>query len=227
MKRCLTNSIYDISDEQAREEGRDWPRDAHTMIGLKRLNNLQLCVEDILDRGIPGDLIETSVWRGGATIFMQAILKARGVTDLRVWVADSFEGLPPPDSEKYPCDEGDLLHTFTQLAISLDQVRSNFQRYGLLDDRVQFLKGWFRDSLPGAPIAQLAVIRLNGDRYESTMDGLANLYPKLSIGGYVIVDDYGCIPACRQAVHDYREAHGIRDEIHPIDWTGVYWRRSA
>jgi O-methyltransferase len=227
MERCLTNWIYDTFDEQVRAEGRDWPTDAHTMIGLRRLDNVRSCVKDVLDRGIPGDFIETGVWRGGATILMRAILKAHGVTDRRVWVADSFEGLPPPNPEKYPHDEGDIHHTHAQLAISLEQVQSNFRRYGLLDDQVRFLKGWFRDTLPAASIAQLAVIRLDGDMYESTMDALTNLYPKLSVGGYAIVDDYGCIPACRQAVQDYRALHGIADQIHPIDWTGVYWRRSA
>jgi O-methyltransferase len=74
---------------------------------------------------------------------------------------------------------------------------------------------------------RLAVVRLDGDMYESTMDGLKYLYPKLSVGGYLIVDDYGCIPACKEAVHDYRQAYGITDEIHPIDWTGVYWQRAS
>lgn len=227
MKRCLTNWIYDTFEEQVRAEGRDWPADAHTMIGLRRLDNLQFCLEDVLDRGIPGDFIETGVWRGGSTIFMRAALKSRGITDRCVWVADSFEGLPPPNPEQYPLDEGLNLHVFKELAISLEQVRANFQRYGLLDDQVRFLKGWFRNTLPSAPIARLAVIRLDGDLYESTIDALTSLYPKLSVGGYVIVDDYGCIPACQQAVHDYRQAHGISDPIHMVDWTGAYWRRSA
>jgi O-methyltransferase len=113
------------------------------------------------------------------------------------------------------------------MRISLEQVQANFQRYGLLDDQVRFLKGWFKDTLPSAPIGKLAMIRLDGDMYESTMDGLVNLYPKLSPGGCLIVDDYGAISACRKAVHDYREQHGIHEEIHSIDWTGVYWRRSA
>lgn len=111
--------------------------------------------------------------------------------------------------------------------MSVDEVKSNFSRYELLDEQVCFLKGWFRDTLPSAPIEQLAVIRLDGDMYESTMDALNNLYPKLSVGGYLIVDDYGTIPACAQAVTDYRHAHGITDEIHVIDWTGVYWKRSS
>lgn len=237
MKKCLTDFIYgdvvakpNLTPEpfnpEVRTQGRDWPAYAHTMIGLRRLENLQFCVEQLLDRNVPGDLIETGVWRGGATIFMRAILKAYGVSDRRVWAADSFAGLPAPDPAKYPADEGDRLHEYGELAVSLEQVRANFARYDLLDDQVRFLKGWFRDTLPHAPFERLALIRLDGDMYESTMDGLVNLYPKLSAGGYLIVDDYGCYDSCRRAVHDYRNAHGITEEIHEIDWTGVYWQRS-
>ena len=118
MMRCLTDWIYDGVDERARAEGRDWPARAHTMIGLKRLANLRMCVETILDDRVPGDLIETGVWRGGATIFMRAILKARNVTDRRVWVADSFAGLPAPDVAHYPSDEGiTLLVVSCQLSV--------------------------------------------------------------------------------------------------------------
>jgi hypothetical protein len=234
MKRTVSGWVYadgNILDETGfnpdrREQGADQPTNAPTMIGLKRLDNLQFCIEDALANGVPGDLIETGVWRGGATILMRAVLKAYGVEDRRVWVADSFEGLPPPDPGIYPSDKGNRLHTSDQLAVSLEQVKSNFERYGLLDERVHFLKGWFRDTLPEAPIEKLAVVRLDGDMYESTMDALVNLYPKLSVGGYLIVDDYGVLLPCRQAVHDYREAHGISEGIQPIDWTGVFWRRA-
>jgi len=197
------------------------------MIGFKRLANLRACVETILDDGVPGDLIETGVWRGGATIFMRAILKARGVTDRLVWVADSFAGLPAPDTDRYPRDEGITLHKFPQLAVSLERVQENFRRYGLLDQQVQFLKGWFRDTLPAAPIERLAILRLDGDLYESTIQALSALYHKVSTGGFVIVDDYGNVAACRQAVQDYRAEHRITDPIQPIDWGGVYWRRST
>ncbi|MBA3371162.1 MAG: class I SAM-dependent methyltransferase [Thermoleophilaceae bacterium] len=234
MKRTVSGWVYadgNILDETGfnpdrREQGADQPINAPTMIGLKRLDNLQFCIEDALANGVPGDLIETGVWRGGATILMRAVLKAYGVEDRRVWVADSFEGLPPPDPGIYPSDKGNRLHTSDQLAVSLEQVKSNFERYGLLDERVHFLKGWFRDTLPEAPIEKLAVVRLDGDMYESTMDALVNLYPKLSVGGYLIVDDYGVLLPCRQAVHDYREAHGISEGIRPIDWTGVFWQRA-
>ncbi len=226
MKRCLTDGIY--GEDRGRTLPRSNPSIAHTLVGLERLDNLRFCIEDVLKNEVPGDLIETGVWRGGATIFMRSILKAHGVEDRRVWVADSFEGFPPPDAEKYPQDEGDRSHTVNPNIIpSLDRVKDNFERYGLLDGQVRFLKGWFRDTLPEAPLEELAVVRLDGDMYESTMDALVNLYPKLSIGGYLIVDDYGCFPACRQAVHDYRESHGIEEDIRSVDWTGVFWQRSG
>ncbi|MGQ0552442.1 MAG: TylF/MycF family methyltransferase [Planctomycetota bacterium] len=213
-------------DSALTEDGRYWPAFAQTMLGRKRLDNVQHCVETALAENVPGDFIETGVWRGGACILMRAILKARGETSRRVWVADSFQGLPKPDASKYAADEGDRHHTWADLAISLASVQRNFERYGLLDDQVRFLKGWFKDTLPTAPIERLAVARLDGDMYESTMDGLVNLYPKLSPRGFLIVDDYGAIPACKQAVHDYREKHGVREELVTIDWTGVYWRKA-
>jgi len=207
-----------------RETGRDWPADAESMIGLKRMENVQACVTDVIRKGVPGDLIETGVWRGGTVIFMRAILAAYGDPSRVVWVADSFAGLPPPDS-RYAADQGDYHHGFDTLAVSLEQVRENFRRYGLLDDRVKFLKGWFKDTLPTAPIGPLAVARLDGDMYESTMDALVSLYPKLSVGGYLIVDDYGIVPGCKKAVEDYRREHGIVEPVVDIDGWGAYWRR--
>src|SRR5690606_20132890 len=125
----------------------DFPSQAHSMIGLRRMENIQWCVEQILTDAIPGDLIETGVWRGGATIFMRGLLAAYGVTDRIVWVADSFAGLPQPDLEHYPQDKG-WQRLAKQLAISEEEVRNNFARYQLLDDQVHFLAGWFNETLP-------------------------------------------------------------------------------
>jgi O-methyltransferase len=214
-------------DLERRAEGRDWPADAETMIGLKRLNNLQFCIEQVLRDDVPGDFIETGVWRGGACIFMRAALQAYGDATRQVWVADSFEGLPKPDG-RYQQDKGDRHWKKSDfLGVSLDQVKANFSRYGLLDDRVRFLKGWFKDTLPTAPIERLAILRLDGDMYASTMDSLQNLYPKLSAGGYAIIDDYGEILSCRQAVDDFRAANQIEAPVIPIDLGGVYWQKQA
>lgn len=205
--------------------GQDWPLKAKSMIGVARMDNLQRCAESVIADRVPGDFIETGVWRGGSCIFMRGLLAAYGVTDRTVWVADSFEGLPAPNAAQYPQDAGLHLEQYAELAVSLEEVRENFARFDLLDDQVRFLKGWFKDSLPTAPIAQLAILRLDGDLYESTMDGLTNLYAKLSPGGYVIVDDY-VIPACQAAIADFRGAQGISDPIERIDWTGVFWRKA-
>lgn len=238
LKRGLLNTLYDDPDQlvmtpsgrhvpaaQVWERGgRAWLTPAHTMIGRKRLENIQFCLERVLAEEIPGDVIETGVWRGGATIFMRGILKAYAVTDRFVWVADSFEGLPPPDAANFPADADLDLSDITELAVPLETVRDNFARYGLLDDQVRFLKGYFKDTLPAAPIENLALLRLDGDLYESTMQSLTYLYPKVSPGGFVIVDDFNAIEPCRRAVLDYLAAHGISVELHRVDWTAVYWR---
>ncbi len=228
LKGCLTRTIVGEAqpfDADTRRLGRDWPQAAETMIGSVRLDNLQHCIESVLHDNIPGDLIETGVWRGGATILMRGVLAAHGITDRIVWVADSFAGLPPPNAQAYPADAGDPHWTYRELIVPLKTVQENFARYGLLDEQVRFLVGWFRDTLPTAPIDRLAVARLDGDMYESTMDALVALYPKVAIGGYLIVDDYGAVPGCRRAIDDYRQRQGIIEPMTAIDWTGVFWRR--
>ena len=207
--------------------GKDWPPDAETMIGLKRLENLRQCVRMVIQNDIPGDFIETGVWRGGACILMRAALSAYGDNSRCVWVADSFEGLPKPNAEKYAIDLGDRHWTLNYyLAVSLDEVQGNFARYRLLDDRVKFLKGWFRDTLPSAPIEKLAILRLDGDMYESTIQALDATYWKLSPGGFIIIDDY-ILSNCRQAVDDFRTRHHIRSHIEEVDGAAVYWQKLA
>ena len=247
LKKTVTNVIYEdppnpatpvrrqdptpadpaAFDTERRSGGEDWPLTAHTMVGLKRLDNLQECLEAILADGVPGDLIETGVWRGGVCIFMRAFLKAHGVTDRLVWVADSFEGMPVAGEGSGGLDQQMRLHRFNDvLGVGRDAVERNFGRYDLLDDQVRFLEGWFEDTLPAAPIDRLALLRLDGDLYDSTMQALDVLYPKLSVGGYVIIDDYG-LNTCRQAVEDYRAKHDVADAITAVDRFGAFWRRSA
>jgi hypothetical protein len=212
-------------DYRRRVEGIDFSDVAHSMLSLKRLDNVQHCMETVLREGIPGDFIETGVMRGGTVVLMRAILKVHGVTDRTVWAADSFEGLPAPNIEKYPDDASAEWHLRPLTEVGVHFVQRNIDRYGLLDDQVQFIKGWFRDTLATAPVDRLAVLRLDGDLYESTMDAIVPLYPKLSVGGFLIVDDYN-LPACRKAIHEYRDARGIQEEIVPIDNAGVYWRKT-
>lgn len=213
-----------VRPEDLRKQGKDLPVYGQTMIGIKRLRNLRRCVQTVLADGTPGDLIEAGCWRGGASILMRGVLRAHGIADRTVWAADTFTGLPEPDPERYPADAGDLNYQASELAVPLEEVRANFDRYGLLDDQVRFLEGLFAETLPTVANHRWAVIRLDGDLYESTMDGLRNLYPGLSVGGFAIIDDYGW-KNCREAVHDFRREEGISEPIERVDWVGAYWRR--
>jgi O-methyltransferase len=213
-------------DQRNRELGLDWPAEAETMIGMQRLTSLQECVETVLADDIPGDLVECGVWRGGACILMRAVLAAYGDEKRCVWLADSFAGVPRSDPANYTADKG-IRADFAAgiLGVPESEVRANFERYGLLDDRVRFLPGWFKDTLHDAPIDRIAVLRLDGDLYESTIQALDALYPRLSPGGFCIIDDYQAVHVCEQAVTDYRTEHGVSAEIVDIDGTGVLWRK--
>jgi len=203
------------------------PFAGETMIGLKRIDNVRACIERVIDEGVPGDLIETGVWRGGCAIFMRGILAARGVSDRQVWLADSFCGLPEPDTTRYPLDGFSNLHNQLELAVRREDVEANFRRYGILDAQVQFLEGWFEETLPTLAGHTWAVIRLDGDLYQSTIEALDNLYPGLSPGGYCIMNDCGTYSACPRAVEDYRAKHDIEVPIVDIDGSGAYWRRTT
>jgi hypothetical protein len=270
-KRPLLATGFDLA---YRVRGEDSPTDAHTMIGMQRLNSLQACIEDVVRDHVPGDLIETGSYRGGATIFMRAVLKAHQVRNRRVFVCDTF--VPPSPGQplllimpiiqalaaipgrgwqrqlfmflqrlpkKYQAfpdleDPSDEFVKFVMWNLrnpvafnreehtNLDVVKSNFAKYGLLDDQVVFLQGFFADTLPQAPIEQLAIVRLDGDTYESTWDAISVLYPKLSPGGYLIVDDYQSFSDCEKAIQEYREQHDIQEEIVPIDNLAVCWRKT-
>lgn len=228
LKSCLTRLTFGERggfDPVLRQDGRDWPTEAETMVGMQRLESLERCICRALNDEVDGDLVEAGVWRGGAAILMRAVLEAYGDGNRLVWVADSFAGLPRPDPAVYPADDGDPHWQFSALAVSEAEVRANFARYRLLDERVRFLRGWFRETLPNAPIGAIAVLRIDADMYESTTVTLRSLYERVSPGGFVIVDDYGSTPNCRVAVEDFRRDAAITDPLIGIDWTGVYWRK--
>ena len=213
-------------DQAQREIGTDWPDLAETMVGIRRLDALQACLETVFRDNVPGDILEAGVWRGGASIFMRGVLTVHDQKHRHSWLADSFMGVPAPDVANYPADKGMVLHTFEQLAVPKEEVQRNFERYDLLDEKVHFLEGWFKDTLPDAPIGRLALLRLDGDLYESTIFPLQVLYDKVSPGGFVVIDDYYNIEPCRRATETFRQERGIVDPIEQIDWCGAFWRKS-
>jgi Macrocin-O-methyltransferase (TylF) len=222
---ALPASEVDGYRDDYREQGRDWPSKAPSMIGARRMQNVRGECERVLQEGVPGDFMETGVWRGGACMMMRAVLKAYAVTDRRVLAADSFAGFPTP-AEGSP-DAGFVLCGKADFAVPLHEVKATFARYGLLDEQVVFLEGLFKNTLPSAPVTTLAVLRLDGDMYESTQDGLVYLYHKLSRRGALIADDYFLFENQRRAVDEFRAAHGIDDPVVQIDQFGGYWIKQA
>ena len=193
------------------------------MVGRARLRNIRNCLCDVLEKGVEGDVIETGVWQGGSVIYMKGILAAMSSTK-KVYVADSFRGLPPPD-DRYPADRGDQHYLQSELAVQKQTVEDNFRRCDLLDDSVYFIEGFFEDTLPKANIDKLSLLRLDGDTYSSTIQVLDTLYDKVQTGGYVIIDDYG-LQGCKRAVDDFRNARGIRNALVNVDGMGCYWQKS-
>jgi O-methyltransferase len=201
--------------------------DAHTLVSRAAADNVQFCVESALSAGIEGDLIETGVFRGGLGILMRGVLRAWGETGRKVYCADSWEGLPAPGGDIDDAVAHDALKSIHQFTVSLESVKDTFARYGLLDDQVVFLKGWFAETLPSAAFEKLAVARLDGDYYESTRDAIESLYPKLQTGGWLIVDDYGAPVGARRAIDEYRREHAISEPMLKADHQVVYWQKNS
>jgi hypothetical protein len=144
-----------------------------------------------------------------------------------VYCADSWEGLPAPGGDIDDALAHDALKSIDQFTVSLESVKDTFARYGLLDDQVVFLKGWFAETLPSAAFEKLAVARLDGDYYESTRDAIESLYPKLQTGGWLIVDDYGAPVGARRAIDEYRREHAISEPMLKADHQVVYWQKNS
>lgn len=216
----LPSSKVEGYETEYREQGWDWPSKAPSMIGTLRMENVRRECERVIAENVPGDFVEAGVWRGGATIMMRAVLAAYDIKDRRVFAADTFEGFPAQTD----ADSNFTVGGVADFSVSLDEVRANFARYGLLDDQIEFLKGLFKDTLPKAPVQSIAVLRLDGDLYESTRDGLV-LYDKLSHGGALIADDYFLFEGQRKAIDEFRSARGIADPFVRIDHFGGYWIR--
>lgn len=209
-------------EAEARQNGEDWPMFGFTMAGINRLSNIQNCVNDVISENIVGDFVECGVWRGGSSIFARAAFDVYGGQDRVVWLADSFEGMPKR-TEKDLTDPD--LSQNDYLAVSIEQVQANFSKFGLLDERVKFIKGWFSKTLKNAPIKNISILRLDGDYYSSTMDALDALYEKVSIGGFVIVDDYNAFSSCKEAISDFFAKKMISPDIINIDRLAIYWRK--
>ena len=186
-------NLIDMHDiEKLKDELITYPQgstNGFTLIGPSGLQNIEYILNKVKEQRLEGDFIECGVWKGGACIFARALMDNLGIKG-KVYVCDSFEGLPQPDELLYPADKGDAHYLEKDLAVSLEDVKSNFIKFGFKNDIV-FIPGWFKDTLPKLKevIKKVSVLRVDGDMYGSTINILENLYEKVIPGGYVIFDD--------------------------------------
>lgn len=165
---------------------------------------------------VPGDVIECGCWKGGFSIFM-----ANAFPTKTIWVADSFEGFQPTETARYKYDHERHVPGYnlgtpgTDDDFTLERVQQRFEEYGLSDSRIEFLKGFVKDSLPTAGIKKLSLLRIDVDAYSATKEVLDELYDKVQPGGYIIFDD-SCLYECIDAMKDFFKERGLPNEVfHP------------
>lgn len=215
--RALSFTLYVDKIEDDFVQGHTWPKHAVSMGGVDAMWNVADLLEKVLSDRVAGDFVETGVWKGANGILARKLLDAANDQTRTVWCMDSFAWLPPP-SAKYAGDKGDKHHTFAilnpVLRADLPAVEGIYRRFGIdVNDpsqRTKLVKGFFNETAPvvARQLSAVAILRLDGDMYQSTWEVLIAMYEKVSVGGFVIVDDYG-LPGAKQATDDFRECASI------------------
>jgi O-methyltransferase len=235
MEMALTGSLHDETgrcngfkdcnitqllpyDPELRRIGNDWPPFGHTMVGHLRLQNIKNLIDEIVVKRVPGDFAELGVWRGGSCIYAKAVFNVHEQHNRRVYVFDAFDSLRNYGiSAKY-------------LSTSEATVRHNFNKYGVLDDRVVFIKGLFKTSVPdfrrSHSQTKIAVLRLDGNFYDSHQDALYYLYELVPVGGYVIFDDIRSHPAVQQSWTDFQQDQGFSETLINVDNHAAYFMKT-
>lgn len=197
-----------------------------TMLYPLRGRALLRLARDIARRGVPGALVDCGTYNGGSTALLSA-----GAPERAVWAFDSFQGLPEPSVRDTVVDPDWVPDENLETAAGLcrgseEMVRRAVLAYGA-PERLEVRAGWFEDTLPvaKAQIGPIAVLHCDSDWYDSVHITLEQLYPLVSSGGYVVIDDYGGIPGARRATDDYRQEVGDDARIVRVDQTGRYWRK--
>ena len=204
----------------------------YSLVGSSGLEATYDAATSVIARAIPGDFVECGVAQGGCSALMAMVAKT-DPSRRRMWLFDSFQGIPDPTAEDFdeekavtgehirPLVRGSCLGTKSKVESVL------FSKFGLSRDSVCLVEGWFQDTLPvyRDRIGPIAVLRLDGDWYESTLCCLHNLYDHVSPGGYIIVDDYGSCFGCKKAVHEFLDSQGIKVRLIPDGRGGVLFSK--
>lgn len=203
----------------------------YTMTSVERMYALYTAVKYILDNNIPGDFIECGVWRGGSSMLVGKMLKDRGVTNRKLYLYDTFEGMSEPTendkdfkgeaADKLMKENIDNKETTVWCLADINDVKQNMSLTGYPVENIEYIKGKVEDTIPiHMPDQSIALLRLDTDWYDSTKHELIHLYPKLIDKGVLIIDDYGHWEGCRKAVDEYFRDNKINILLNRIDYTG-------
>ena len=235
---ALLNHLYQLKDsgdsivlQSLDRKGEPFPDDslrnytefAHTLLGRDRLDHLEKCIRTIFAEKIQGDFLQAGCWRGGSAIFLQGLQHALGKGCRKFWIADSFQGLPKSEhaaDQGFPMDKSVLPF----LNVDRAQVESLFQRYDLWDENIEILEGWFEETLNCPPIQSLSLLHIDADLYSSTKCVLESCYQLVTEGGFVVIDDYGKLPPCKEAVDEFLAKQRLAPSLEAIGEHAVGWR---
>lgn len=198
-----------------------------TLTSPERIAALRDAVRHVVATGVPGDLVECGVWRGGSAMVMAATLQELGVADRDLYLFDTFTHMPLPgehDVDVFGQHAGEYYDVASESEafryLSLAAVQDAVASTGFPRERTHFVQGMVEDTIPGQVPDGIALCRLDTDWYESTAHEMEHLYPRLAPGGVLIIDDYGHFQGSRKAVDEYVAAHGLQLLLHRIDFTG-------
>ena len=192
----------------------------HTLVSAERLNNLFTLARRIEDEGVAGDVIECGVYNGG-TAALLARFATRSKMDRTVWLFDSFQGMP----ETTASDGAEAKDYVGQVLGNVELVRKLVEQSGADMSRVRIMEGWFQDTFPKTSIAEIALLNIDADWYESVKLCLETFYDRITPGGFVSIDDYGHWPGCRKAVDEFLAARQLPYKLQEVDYTGRWFQK--
>ena len=196
----------------------------YSMASKQKVDQMEKLVKTVCSDRIPGSIVETGVWKGGMAMWIKSILKYYH-SDKKIWLFDVFDRFPEPvdQTDKY-------IHPITSIlfenAPTIQSVRDNFIHFNLYNN-INLVKGLFEHTLEITDTGSIAILHLDSDYYDSTLYVLRKMYDRISIGGYVVIDDYGNNwLACKKAVDEFRLERSITDKLFDLGSESVYWKKS-
>ncbi len=195
---------------------------AASLVTPLNLHLLRELVQRLGRLGIDGDIVECGVYRGGSAAVMGCAMVA--LTDERprkLWLFDSFAGMPPAGER-----DGEFSHTLEGAYVgSQQETRRLLGQAGVPEDRFEIVTGFYADTFATIKTPRTALLHVDCDFYEPVKLTLEKFYPRLSPGGFVVLNDYGIYKGARTATDEFFDAHGLDIEPVAVDPTASFFQK--